>query len=45
MGVVHSFGDNVDTDAIIPARYLVTTDPAELAKGCMEAADPKFAGK
>ena len=43
MGRVHRFGDNVDTDAIIPARYLVTTDSAELAKNCMEAADPEFA--
>jgi len=45
MGYVHRFGDNVDTDAIIPARYLVTTDPAELARNCMEAADPGFAGR
>ena len=39
------FGDNVDTDQIIPARYLNTVDPAELAKHSMEDADPTFAGK
>ncbi len=39
------FGDNIDTDVIIPARYLMTTDPAELAKHCMEDIDPGFAGK
>ncbi|MDP2647060.1 MAG: 3-isopropylmalate dehydratase small subunit [Desulfobacterales bacterium] len=44
-GKVWKFGDNVDTDLIIPARYLTTTDPAELAKHCMEDADPAFAGK
>jgi 3-isopropylmalate/(R)-2-methylmalate dehydratase small subunit len=37
------FGDNIDTDVIIPARYLMTTDPAELAKHCMEDLDPGFA--
>jgi 3-isopropylmalate/(R)-2-methylmalate dehydratase small subunit len=37
------FGDNIDTDVIIPARYLMTTDPAELAKHCMEDIDPGFA--
>jgi 3-isopropylmalate/(R)-2-methylmalate dehydratase small subunit len=41
-GKVWKFGDNVDTDAIIPARYLNTSDPAELAKHCMEDADPNF---
>jgi 3-isopropylmalate/(R)-2-methylmalate dehydratase small subunit len=45
MGRVFKFGDNIDTDAIIPARYLVTTDPAELGKHCMEAADAEFAAK
>src|ERR1700758_1918572 len=37
------FGDNIDTDVIIPARYLVTSDPAELAKHCMEDIDAAFA--
>ena len=41
-GKAHKFGDNIDTDAIIPARYLNTSDPAELAKHCMEDADPQF---
>ncbi|MEN3203598.1 MAG: 3-isopropylmalate dehydratase small subunit [Atribacterota bacterium] len=36
------FGDNVDTDGIIPARYLTSTDPKELAKHCMEGLDPHF---
>jgi 3-isopropylmalate dehydrogenase/3-isopropylmalate/(R)-2-methylmalate dehydratase small subunit len=42
-GKVWRFGDDVDTDAIIPARYLNTTDPQELARHCMEAAAPAFA--
>ncbi|MBW1973981.1 MAG: 3-isopropylmalate dehydratase small subunit [Deltaproteobacteria bacterium] len=37
------FGNDVDTDAIIPARYLNTSDENELAKHCMEDADPTFA--
>jgi 3-isopropylmalate/(R)-2-methylmalate dehydratase small subunit len=37
------YGDNIDTDVIIPARYLMTTDPAELAKHCMEDIDASFA--
>jgi 3-isopropylmalate/(R)-2-methylmalate dehydratase small subunit len=41
-GKIWKFGDNVDTDAIIPARYLNTSDPAELARHCMEDADPSF---
>lgn len=41
-GTVHRFGANVDTDAIIPARYLVTTDPEELKAHCMEGIDPEF---
>ncbi len=38
-------GDDVDTDAIIPARYLVTTDPAELGRHCLEGLDPGFPGR
>ena len=41
-GSVHKYGDNVDTDVIIPARYLNTTDPAELASHCMEDIDAEF---
>jgi 3-isopropylmalate dehydratase small subunit len=41
-GRVWKFGDNVDTDAIIPARYLNTSDPGELAKHIMEDADKDF---
>ena len=44
-GTVHKYGDNVDTDVIIPARYLNNTDPAELAKHCMEDIDDSFASK
>ncbi len=44
-GKVWTFGDDVDTDAIIPARYLNTSDPGELALHCMEDADPTFAAK
>lgn len=44
-GKVWKFGDNIDTDAIIPARYLNTSDPKELAKHCMEDADPAFVTK
>lgn len=42
-GAIYKFGNDVDTDQIIPARYLNTTDPAELAAHCMEDADPEFA--
>jgi 3-isopropylmalate/(R)-2-methylmalate dehydratase small subunit len=42
-GKAFAYGDNVDTDVIIPARYLNTTDPAELASHCMEDLDPSFA--
>jgi 3-isopropylmalate/(R)-2-methylmalate dehydratase small subunit len=42
-GKVHKYGSNVDTDVIIPARYLNTTDPAELATHCMEDIDADFA--
>jgi 3-isopropylmalate/(R)-2-methylmalate dehydratase small subunit len=41
-GTVWKFGDNVDTDVIIPAPYLVTTNPGELGKHCMEGLDPTF---
>jgi len=44
-GKIWKFGDNIDTDAIIPARYLNTSDPKELAKHCMEDADPAFVTK
>lgn len=44
-GKVWKFGADVDTDAIIPARYLNTSDPAELAKHCMEDADAAFMTK
>lgn len=45
LGKAHKFGNNIDTDAIIPARYLNTHDPAELAKHVMEDADAKFPQK
>jgi 3-isopropylmalate/(R)-2-methylmalate dehydratase small subunit len=45
LGKAHKFGDNIDTDAIIPARHLNTHDPAELAKHVMEDADPHFVNK
>ena len=41
-GRVFKFGSNVDTDVIIPARYLNVPDPAELAKHCMEDIDKDF---
>jgi 3-isopropylmalate dehydratase small subunit len=44
-GKAWKFGDNIDTDLIIPARYLNTHHPAELAKHAMEDADPSWAGK
>jgi 3-isopropylmalate/(R)-2-methylmalate dehydratase small subunit len=44
-GRVHKFGDHVDTDVIIPAPYLVTTNPQELAAHCMEGIDPNFASR
>src|SRR5690606_22113459 len=41
-GKVHKYGDNVDTDVIIPARYLTTTDKKELASHCMADMDADF---
>jgi 3-isopropylmalate/(R)-2-methylmalate dehydratase small subunit len=44
-GKVHKYGANVDTDAIIPARYLSISDPVELAKHCMEDIDSEFVSR
>lgn len=44
-GKVIKYGDNIDTDVIIPARYLNTTDHSELAKHCMEDIDKNFVSK
>ena len=44
-GIVHAYGRDVDTDVIIPARYLNTSDPAELAKHCMEDIDAEFVSR
>ena len=44
-GIVFKYGDNVDTDVIIPARYLNSSDPAELAAHCMEDIDVDFIKK
>ncbi len=44
-GKAHKYGRDIDTDVIIPARYLNTSDPAELAKHCMEDLDAGFVGK
>jgi 3-isopropylmalate/(R)-2-methylmalate dehydratase small subunit len=41
-GTVFKYGDNVDTDVIIPARYLNSSDPKELATHCMEDIDKDF---
>lgn len=41
-GPALKYGDHIDTDAILPARYLNTTDPEELARHCMEDIDPAF---
>lgn len=45
MGKVFKYSENVDTDVIIPARYLNTSDPAEIAKHCMEDIDADFVNK
>lgn len=44
-GYVHKYGDNVDTDVIIPARYLNSSIPEELAKKCMEDIDKEFVNR
>lgn len=44
-GTVHKYGNNVDTDVIIPARYLNIHDPKELASHCMEDIDADFVKK
>lgn len=44
-GTAHKYGDNVDTDVIIPARYLNTSDHKELAAHCMEDIDKDFINK
>jgi 3-isopropylmalate/(R)-2-methylmalate dehydratase small subunit len=44
-GKVHKYGSNVNTDEIIPARYLNSSDPIELAKHCMEDIDKEFIKK
>ena len=44
-GTVFKYGDNVDTDVIIPARYLNSSDPKELAAHCMEDIDKDFVNK
>lgn len=44
-GKCWKYGDNVNTDGIIPARYLNTTDVKELASHCMEDIDPEFVKK
>ena len=41
-GTVHKLGDHIDTDAIIPARFLVTTDTAELGSHCMEGLEANW---
>lgn len=44
-GKAFKYGDNIDTDIIIPARYLSTSDPMELKKHCMEPIDENFSEK
>jgi 3-isopropylmalate/(R)-2-methylmalate dehydratase small subunit len=45
LGKVLKFGDNIDTDVILPGKYLVLTDPKELAKHAMEGLDKEFSKK
>jgi 3-isopropylmalate/(R)-2-methylmalate dehydratase small subunit len=45
LGRAWKYGDSVDTDVIIPARYLVTTDPSELAQHCLEDLDATFSSR
>lgn len=45
MGRVFKYGDNVDTDVIIPGRYLAVSDEKELARHCMSGYDKSFVGK
>ena len=44
-GTVHKYGDNIDTDVIIPARHLASQDEKELASHCMEDIDTSFVKK
>lgn len=44
-GTAHKYGDHIDTDVIIPARYLASQDPGELASHCMEDIDASFTGR
>ncbi|MBM3119530.1 MAG: 3-isopropylmalate dehydratase small subunit [Chloroflexi bacterium] len=44
-GKVHKYGANIDTDAIIPARYLSISEPRELSRHCMEGIDSEFLTK
>jgi len=44
-GKIHCFGDNIDTDAIIPVHSVSLTDPQELGRHCMENIDPGFAAR
>jgi 3-isopropylmalate/(R)-2-methylmalate dehydratase small subunit len=44
-GVIHKLGDQINTDVILPGRYLAIRDPAELGKHCLEGLDPEFAAR